>query len=101
MKSILWIAVTSYASAESAGWRMWPFSTTGYTGGFLPIVAKFILVGIVFAVIALFLRLLFGPKGPLRGQGWETIQEARKREQAAEADSAAPARQTKSKRGQS
>lgn len=63
------------------GWSGWPFSGYGYEGGIWPVAARFALVAVLLGGIALLLRLLFGPKGPLRGEGWETIQEANKRRQ--------------------
>lgn len=68
--------------AKLDGWSGWPFSGYGYEGGFWPVVARFALVAVFLGGIALVLRLLFGPKGPLRGEGWETIQEAKKRREA-------------------
>lgn len=68
--------------AGSDGWSGWPFSGYGYEGGFWPVVARFVFIALLLGGIALLLRLLFGPKGPLRGEGWETIQEANKRREA-------------------
>jgi len=68
--------------AELDGWSGWPFSGFGYEGGFWPVVARFIFIAVLLGAIALVLRLLFGPGGPLRGEGWETIQEANKRREA-------------------
>lgn len=73
--------VTSFV-CKLDGWSGWPFSGYGYEGGFWPVVARFVLVAVLLGAIALVLRLLFGPKGPLRGEGWETIQEANKRREA-------------------
>lgn len=66
-------------TAALNGWNGWPFTGYGYEGGIWPSVARFALVAVLLVGIALFLRLLFGPKGPLRGQGWHTIEEARKK----------------------
>lgn len=65
--------------AKLDGWGGWPFSGYGYEGGFWPVVARMAFVLCIFGGIVLTLRLLFGPKGPLRGKGWETIQEAKAR----------------------
>ena len=62
-------------------WMAWPFTDYGWTAGFWPIITKILFMGVIFVSLALFLRLLFGPKGPLRGKGWETMQEAREREE--------------------
>ena len=70
------------ASLDDPGWRMWPFTSLGYEGGFWPVVMKFVFVAVLFVAVSLLLRFLFGPGGPLRGEGWETIQEARAREEA-------------------
>ncbi len=76
------------------GWSGWPFSGYGYEGGFWPVVARFLLVAVFLGAIALVLRLLFGPKGPLRGEGWETIQEANKRREAERLAAEEAAKQT-------
>ncbi len=75
--SALWNGSRPSASGQ---WMAWPFTDYGWTAGFWPIVTKILFMGVLFGAIALVLRLLFGPKGPLRGAGWETMQEARKRE---------------------
>ena len=45
-------------------WEHWPFGP-GY-GDFLASVARFAFVGLIFLLIILYLRLLFGPKGWFR-----------------------------------
>ncbi len=65
---------------QKPGWYMWPFHGYGLEGGVWPTVARYAFVAVIFAGICLFLRYLFGPGGPLRGEGWETIQQARERE---------------------
>lgn len=78
----LWTSIPLAArAAEGFGWRGWPFSGFGYEGGFWPVVIRFLFVALLLGGIALFLRYLFGPKGRFRGQGWETIQEAKQREE--------------------
>ncbi len=72
------------ASSGDFGWKGWPFSGFGYEGGIWPVVARFFFVALILVAIALFLRLLYGPKGWFRGNDWETIQEAKKREQESE-----------------
>lgn len=69
------------APLAASQWMAWPFTDYGWTSGFWPIVTKILFMGVIFVAMALVLRLLFGPKGPLRGQGWETMQEAREREE--------------------
>jgi len=73
-------AVFHAAAGDSPGWRMWPFTSMGYQGGFWPVASKLVLVGLIFGTVALFLRFLFGPGGWLREEGWETTQEAKARE---------------------
>jgi uncharacterized membrane protein len=70
-------------AAESGawGWKGWPFSATGYGGGWLAVAAKFLFVALIVGLLVLVLRLLFGPKGPLREKGFTTIQEAKQREE--------------------
>jgi len=76
--------LTSFSAAmgDSPGWRVWPFNSLGYEGGFWPIVAKFVFIAAMLGGIVLFLRFLFGPGGWLREEGWETMQEAKAREAA-------------------
>lgn len=50
---------------NSPQWRAWPFNS-GYGEHILPSLARFVFVALIFGVILLFLRLLFGPGGPLR-----------------------------------
>jgi hypothetical protein len=78
----LWTSIPLAArAAEGFGWKGWPFSGFGYEGGFWPVVMRFLFVALLLGGIALFLRYLFGPKGRFRGKGWETIQEAKQREE--------------------
>ena len=97
--SALWNGTEAQAKAQ---WMAWPFTDYGWTSGFLPIVTKILFMGVIFVSLALILRLLFGPKGPLRGKGWETMQEAREREErekeAADAGSTAQQKETSCKR---
>ncbi len=51
--------------AHGRDWSMWPFGP-GFTGSWLLTVTKFVFIGVILALIMLGLRLLFGPKGPLR-----------------------------------
>ncbi|CAM2058928.1 hypothetical protein DSUL_20402 [Desulfovibrionales bacterium] len=60
-------------------WNSWPFSIFSYEGGFWFVAAKFLFIAMLLGMIALLLRHLFGPGGPLRDKGWETIQEGRGR----------------------
>lgn len=50
---------------DSPVWRAWPFNA-GYGEHILPSIARMVFVALIFAVIILFLRVLFGPNGPLR-----------------------------------
>ena len=53
------------APAVPSSWDFWPFGP-GYGEGWLPVVARFAFVAGILFLIGLFLRLLMGPKGPLR-----------------------------------
>ena len=59
---------------DSPQWRAWPFNS-GYGETLLPAVARLLFVTMIMGVILLFLRLLFGPGGPLRDK--ELEEEAR------------------------
>jgi len=73
---------TLTAAAGGMGWRGWPFSGWGYEGGFLVAGARVLFVALLLGGIAVLLRLLFGPGGPLREKGWEAMQEAEARRKA-------------------
>lgn len=47
---------------DSPIWRAWPFNA-GYGEHILPAIARMAFVGLIFAVIIVFLRFLYGPKG--------------------------------------
>ena len=59
---------------DSPQWKAWPFNA-GYGEHFFPAVARLAFVFLIIGVILLFLRLLFGPGGPLRDK--ELEEEAR------------------------
>jgi uncharacterized membrane protein len=59
---------------DSPQWRAWPFNS-GYGEHILPAVARLLFVSLIIGAILLFLRLLFGPGGPLRDK--ELEEEAR------------------------
>lgn len=59
---------------DNPQWRAWPFNS-GYGEHILPAIARFIFISLIMGVILLFLRLLFGPGGPLRDK--ELEEEAR------------------------
>jgi len=46
-------------------WRAWPFNA-GYGEHILPAIARMGFIILIFAVIIIFLRVLFGPKGRFR-----------------------------------
>ncbi|QGY40993.1 SHOCT domain-containing protein [Pseudodesulfovibrio cashew] len=50
---------------DSPAWRAWPFNS-GYGEQIGPAIARMAFVALIFAVIILFLRVLFGPKGIFR-----------------------------------
>lgn len=59
---------------DSPEWRAWPFNS-GFGEHILPAIARFIFISLIMGAILLFLRLLFGPGGPLRDK--ELEEEAR------------------------
>jgi len=58
-------------------WRFWPFQAPGLDAPFLPIAAKVLFLLLVLGGIALLLRRLFGPGGPLR-EPWMTATQGKK-----------------------
>lgn len=72
----LWLSF----DAKLDGWSGWPFTGYGYEGGIWPSIARAAFLLLILVAISLFLRKLFGPGGKFRGEGWETIQEAKERE---------------------
>ena len=52
---------------DSPQWRAWPFNS-GYGEHILPAIARLAFVTLIMGGIALFLRLLFGPKGWFRDE---------------------------------
>lgn len=46
-------------------WEFWPF-TTGFDSPWLPLLAKIVFLALILGLLALMLRLLFGPGGPMR-----------------------------------
>ncbi|MFW5734656.1 MAG: hypothetical protein ACOCWR_06315 [Oceanidesulfovibrio sp.] len=72
----------SLARMESrSGWEAWPFSGFG-TMTFWGLLAKAVFVAIMFMGIAYLLRYLFRPGSRMRGEGWETMEEAQARREA-------------------
>jgi hypothetical protein len=60
-----------FAQADEPGWKStWPFGP-GYSEGFLSVVLKFALIAVILGGIALFLRVLFGPGGPMRDKEFD------------------------------
>jgi len=59
---------------DSPQWRAWPFNS-GYGEHIFPALARLAFVTLIIGAILLFLRLLFGPGGPLRDK--ELEEEAR------------------------
>ncbi len=48
----------------------WPFGP-GYSEGFLSVLLKYGFIAVIFLLIALVLRFLFGPGGPLRDKEFD------------------------------
>lgn len=78
MNLAIWLSSLAAQADMSDGWSGWPFGQ----GGFWPSVARLAFMALILGVIALVLRLLFGPKGPMRPEGFETRQEAQARREA-------------------
>ena len=55
---------------DSPQWRAWPFNS-GYGEHIFPAIARLVFVSLIIGAILLFLRLLFGPGGPLRDKELE------------------------------
>ncbi|MGE4292809.1 MAG: SHOCT domain-containing protein [Desulfovibrio sp.] len=70
----------SQASAVPNGWEFWPFSS-GYGEKWLPMIARMGFMLVIFGIIALFLRLLFGPKGFLRDKEMDREAEELRRQE--------------------
>ncbi|MCJ2164047.1 MULTISPECIES: SHOCT domain-containing protein [unclassified Pseudodesulfovibrio] len=71
---------------DSPQWRAWPFNS-GYGEHVLPAIARLAFITLIMGVILLFLRLLFGPGGPLRDK--ELEEEARQETQRERAETEA------------
>ncbi|NDV20579.1 SHOCT domain-containing protein [Pseudodesulfovibrio sp. JC047] len=67
---------------NSPQWKAWPFNS-GYGEHLWPAIARFAFISVIMGGILLFLRLLFGPGGPLRDKELEQeAQEETARERA-------------------
>jgi uncharacterized membrane protein len=71
-----------FSRAASSGWEFWPFGP-GYGGGWGPVLARYGFALVLLVLVALFLRLLFGPGGRLRPKefGTEHIQRRKERKE--------------------
>lgn len=59
------------AEEQSLPWmNTWPFGP-GYSEGWISVALKFLLIAAILGGIALFLRILFGPGGPLRDKEFD------------------------------
>lgn len=68
---------------DSPIWRAWPFNA-GYGEHMGPAIARVVFVALIFGVILLFLRVLFGPNGYLRDEELDReAEEQRVKERAA------------------
>lgn len=68
---------------DSPIWRAWPFNA-GYGDHLLPSLARLAFVTLIMGVILLFLRLLFGPGGPLRDKEMDREAEEQIKQERAE-----------------
>lgn len=70
---------------DSPIWRAWPFNA-GYGEHILPSIARMAFVSLIFGVIILFLRVLYGPKGIFRDEELDREADEMRKEQKAELD---------------
>lgn len=68
---------------DSPAWRAWPFNA-GYGEQLLPAIARMVFVTMIFGVIILFLRVLFGPNGFFRDEEMDREAEEEIRQEKAE-----------------
>jgi len=66
-------------------WRAWPFNS-GYGEHILPAIARLVFVSLIFAVIVIFLRVLFGPNGYFRDEEMDREADEERRQERAELD---------------
>lgn len=67
---------------DSPVWRAWPFNA-GYGEHIGPAIARMVFVAMIFGVIILFLRVMFGPNGFFRDEEMDReAEEERKQERA-------------------
>jgi len=60
-----------FVQEQSPPWKnTWPFGP-GYSEGWVSVALKFVLIAAILGGIALFLRILFGPGGPLRDKEFD------------------------------
>lgn len=70
---------------DSPVWRAWPFNA-GYGEHILPAIARMAFVALIFGVIIVFLRFLYGPKGIWRDHELDREADEMRAEQKAELD---------------
>lgn len=70
---------------DSPVWRAWPFNS-GYGETMLPAIARMLFVSVIFGVIILFLRFLYGPKGIWRDPELDREADEMRAKQKAELD---------------
>lgn len=70
---------------DSPVWRAWPFNA-GYGEHILPAIARMAFVTLIFGVIIVFLRFLYGPKGIWRDHELDREADEMRAEQKAELD---------------
>lgn len=68
---------------DSPIWRAWPFNA-GYGEHIGPAIARMVFVALIFAVIIVFLRVLFGPNGFFRDEEMDREAEEERRKEMAE-----------------
>lgn len=64
-------------------WRAWPFNA-GYGEHILPSIARMVFISLIFGVIIIFLRVLFGPNGYFRDEEMDREAEEEIRREKAE-----------------
>lgn len=73
-------SITSFVcETANSAWETFPFSRSAYDGGIWISIARMAFVLLLLVGVAFLLRYLFGPGGPLREDGFETMEEAKAR----------------------
>lgn len=83
--SIIQFTTGFFDFLDSPAWRAWPFNA-GYGEHILPAIARMAFVSLIFGVIILFLRVLYGPKGIFRDKEMDREADEMRRQEKEELD---------------